>query len=63
MAETTDSPTNYYISTGSSRRSTLDEINVQNSVDFLLLQSYRLLVYIRVDWYESLIITINNSVL
>ena len=44
MAEATDSPTNYYISTGPFRRSTLDEINVQNSVDSLLLESYRPLV-------------------
>ena len=48
MSETTDSPTNYYISTGPFRRSTLDEINVQNSVDSLLLQSYRLLVSVQI---------------
>ena len=37
IAEITNSPTNYYISTRTSRRFTLDEINVQNSMDSLLL--------------------------
>ena len=48
MAEATDSPTNYYISTGPFRRSTLDEINVQNSMDSLPIQSYRPLVSVEI---------------
>ena len=48
MSETTNTPTNYYISTGPFRRSPLDEINVQNIVDSLLLQSYGLLVSVQI---------------
>ena len=40
MAEETDSPTNYYISTGSS----WDVINIENSMNSLLLQNYRPLI-------------------